>query len=190
MGISYFIFKPIFNYVHLNGDKFKQVPFLIVVILLWILLFLEGYLKNVSTEAAEAIMIIFVLTLLGFYYNEKQRLAWNLSILITAVALGFVMEYLGFIAGFWHYPNHHFPIFVGLTWALNAWGACGLAQVFGIDTSRAFPLISKFDESKNVRWKMATLICHEPIRGCDGKVAQSAHPGRTLLTKRRRSNPE
>ena len=60
------------------------------------------------------------------------------------------MEYLGFKSGFWNYPlsNNDFPIFVSLSWALNTWAACGLAQIFGIDMSKAFPFTEKIDENK------------------------------------------
>jgi hypothetical protein len=171
LGISYFIFKPIFAYVGLKGERFKIVPFGVIMITLTALLYLEGYLNEPGSKAIDLMIIIYlVLGILGLYYNLKQRLDWNLSIAIVAVMLGVTMEYLGAIAEFWGYPQtwqnigspdsfawldaakfQHFtwlPIFVSLTWALNTWAACGLAQIFGIDMSRAYPFTEKLDEKK------------------------------------------
>jgi hypothetical protein len=92
------------------------------------------------------IEIYLMLGILGWYYNQKRSLEWNLSISIVAIILGGTMEYLGFIAGFWVYPRSAlgFPLFVSLTWALNTWAACGMTQIFGIDMSRAFPFNDKY----------------------------------------------
>lgn len=144
IGISYFILKPFFAYVGLEGERFKLVPFGVIMVPLLSLLFLEGYLSNISLNSVPTIIAIYlVLGFLGLSYNQKHHIEWNLSIAITAVVLGGAMEYLGWIAGFWSYPNHsNFPLFVSLTWALNTWAACGLAQVFGIDMDQAFTFIS------------------------------------------------
>jgi hypothetical protein len=171
IGISYFIFKPIFAYVGLKGERFKIVPFGVIVIALTALLYLEGYLNEPGSKAIDLMVIIYlVLGILGLYYNLKQRLDWNLSIAIVAVMLGATMEYLGAIAEFWGYPQtwqniatpdsfawldatkfQHFtwlPIFVCLTWALNTWAACGLAQIFGIDMCTAYSFTEKLDEKE------------------------------------------
>ena len=153
ISISNFIFKPIFAYVDLNGERFNLVPFVVTIIPLLTLLYLEGYLSKVTLETIPTIFIIYlVLGTISLYYNQKQRIEWNLSIAIVALVLGGTMEYLGFRSGFWSYPtssHNYFPIFVSLTWVLNTWAACGLAQIFGIDMSNAFPLVKKIDENKN-----------------------------------------
>jgi hypothetical protein len=141
------------------------------VIALTALLYLEGYLSEPGSKAIDLMVIIYLVSgILGLYYNLKQRLDWNLSIAIVAVMLGATMEYLGAIAGFWGYPQtwqnmtapdsfawldatkfQHFtwlPIFVCLTWALNTWAACGLAQIFGIDMCKAYPFAEKLDEKE------------------------------------------
>ena len=151
IGISYFIFKPIFTYVDLKGERFKFVPFGVTIVPLLALLYLEGYLSKVSIETIPTIFTIYlVLGIISLYYNKKQHLEWNLSIAIVALVLGGTMEYLGFRSGFWNYPEspHNFPIFVSLTWVLNTWAACGLAQILGIDMSKAFPFTEKIDENK------------------------------------------
>ncbi len=143
-------------------------------ILLTALLYLEGYLNEPGSKATDLMVIIYLgLGILGLYYNLKQTLDWNLSIAIVGVMLGATMEYLGAIAEFWGYPQtwqniatiatpdsfawikptefQHFtwlPIFVCLTWALNTWAACGLAQVFGIDMCKAYPFTEKLDKKK------------------------------------------
>ena len=171
IGISYFIFKPIFAYVGLKGERFKIVPFGVIMISLTALVYIEGYLNEPGSKAIDLMVIIYlVLGILGLYYNLKQSLDWNLSIAIVAVMLGVTMEYLGAIAEFWGYPQtwqnisapdsfawldatnfQHFtclPIFVSLTWALNTWAACGLAQIFGIDMAKAYPFTEKIDKKK------------------------------------------
>jgi uncharacterized protein (DUF362 family) len=171
IGISYFIFKPIFTYVDLKGERFKMVPFEVIMILLISLLYLEGYLNEPGSKAVDLMIIIYLLLgVLGLYYNLEQKLDWNLSIAITAVMLGVTMEYLGAKAEFWGYPQTwhsmtpldsfawldatkfqsftRLPIFVSLTWALNIWAACGLARIFGIDMSKAYPLTEKMAEEK------------------------------------------
>lgn len=151
IGISYFVFKPFLAYVGLKGERFKLAPFGIIIVPLLSLLFLEGYLSNISLDSVPSIIAIYlVLGFLGLSYNQKHHLEWNLSVAITAVVLGGAMEYLGWIAGFWSYPNHsNFPLFVSLTWPLNTWAACGLAQIFGIDMNKAFAYIDLFNEDKN-----------------------------------------
>ncbi|MGD0954549.1 MAG: winged helix-turn-helix domain-containing protein [Methanotrichaceae archaeon] len=154
ISISYFIFKPIFAYVDLKGERFKLVPFGAVTIMLALLISLEGYL-NGSVYSEHMIEIYLPLGILGWYYNQKKSLEWNLSIAIVAVILGGTMEYLGFLAGLWGYPGDPFlstsapfPLFVSLTWALNTWAACGMTQIFGIDMSRAFPFNEKYKKEK------------------------------------------
>jgi len=151
ISISHFIFKPIFAYVDLKGERFKLVPFGAVTILLVSLMFFEGYLKDPdSLYRHHTILIYLLLGILGWYHNQKRSLEWNLSIAMVAVILGGTMEYLGFIAGFWVYPKSapSFPLFVSLTWALNTWAACGMTQIFGIDMSRAFPFNEKYKRER------------------------------------------
>jgi len=171
IGISYFIFKPIFAYVGLKGERFKIVPFGVIMISLTALLYLEGYLNELGSKAIDLMVLIYIVFgVLGLYYNLEQTLDWNLSIAVVAVMLGATMEYLGAIAEFWGYPQtwqniatpdsfawlnatefQHFtwlPIFVCLTWALNTWAACGLAQIFGIDMCKAYPFAEKLDEKE------------------------------------------
>jgi uncharacterized protein (DUF362 family) len=178
ISISYFIFKPIFAYVDLEGERFKWVPFGVITVLLLALLYLEGYLSNVSIETIPPILAIYLaLGIIGLYHNQKQRLEWNLSIAIVALVLGGTMEYLGFRSGFWNYPAllnypkpplNYFPIFVSLTWAWNTWAACGLAQILGIDMSKAFPFTEKIDENKKEEdAKMVT----EPVESIFGNNA-------------------
>lgn len=155
ISISYFIFKPFFAYVGLKGERFRLVPFGVVMVPLLSLLFLEGCLSDISLNSVPTIVAIYpVLGLLGLSYNQKHGLEWNLSIAITAVVLGGAMEYLGWIAGFWSYPSHsNFPLFVSLTWALNTWAACSLVQIFGIDMVQAFAYIDLLSKGKN-GWHM------------------------------------
>lgn len=44
------------------------------------------------------------------------------------------MELLGASSGLWSYAfGEELLVFISFAWALNAWAACGLAQIFGIN---------------------------------------------------------
>jgi len=148
ISISYFIFKPILAYVDLKGERFKMVPFGAVTILLALLISLEGYL-NGSVYSEHMIEIYLLLGIIGWYYNQKKSLEWNLSIAIVAIILGGTMEYLGFIAGLWGYPGDPFlstsapfPLFVILNpgFIVGLWGYHESTSTFPLFVSLTWAL--------------------------------------------------
>jgi len=129
----------------LNRQRFRMVPYATVMVALYLFLYLEGYLTpdDKALDATRNMIIIYgILGALGLYFNEKQTLSTNISLTMTAVILGFVMEFFGALSGYWKYPGTvlpaTMPVFVSLSWALNVWAACGLARVLGADMGRAF----------------------------------------------------
>lgn len=172
IGLAH-VFAPMLS--SLNGQRFRLVPYVAVMIALFLFLYLEGGLtpgyEALKDPTRNMILIYSVLAILGLYFNQKQILSANISLTMAAVILGFTMEFLGALSGYWVYPQNNLvdfigkatidsvsgtfdlsayvefvrrqaiseiPIFVSLSWALNVWAACGLAQVFGVDMGRAF----------------------------------------------------
>lgn len=135
LGSSYFLQRA-FAYVKLKGKKFRFVPFVLVLIAFIVFMQFEGYMSIISLEMS---VIYAGFAILGLLYNIRQPLEWNLSFAVVAVAFGGVMELLGSISGLWSYAfGEGMPIFLCLTWAINAWAACGISQIAGIDLRDAF----------------------------------------------------
>jgi|GEM_PF-362840 len=130
----------------LNGQRLRLVPYATVMVALFLFLYLEGYLtpenEALKDPTRNMIIIYGVLGALGLYFNEKQALSANISLTMTAVILGFVMEFFGALSGYWAYPGNvlpaFMPTFVSLSWALNVWAACGLARILGVEMGKAF----------------------------------------------------
>lgn len=186
IGISRY-FRPVFEYVGLKGKRFRLAPYSFIIIAIFLLLNSEKYLNLNNPNVANMAIIYTGLAILALYYNERQNLDWNLTIAVIAVALGFFMEYFGALAGFWGPPQswlnpatpvaeHRLPMFIGLTWALNTWAACGLAQIFGINLYEAFVKDDAFDASDPVACRcegdsmLARGKCEEAIKHYDNAI--------------------
>ena len=130
IGSSYFLQRA-FAYVKLKGKKLRLIPFALVLIAFIIFLQFEGYMSIISLEMS---VIYAGLAILGLLHNIKNPLEWNLSFAVIAVAFGGVMELLGSISGLWSYAfSEGMSVFLCLAWAINAWAACGISQIAGID---------------------------------------------------------
>lgn len=130
VGFSYF-FRRIFAYIELSGKKLRLVPFAVILLALVAFLQFEGYLSIITPEMT-AVYAAFAV--IGFFYNNRQTLDWNITFAVVAVSLGGMMELLGAISGLWSYAfGEGMPIFISMGWVLNAWAACGIAQIFGIN---------------------------------------------------------
>lgn len=134
IGFSHFL-KRAFAYVNLSGKRFRIVPFALILLALVAFLQFEGYL---AIATREILTIYAAFAVLGLFFNSKQSLDWNLAFVVVAVALGGIMELLGALSGLWWYKfGETLPVFISLAWALNAWAACGIAQVLGINPGDA-----------------------------------------------------
>ncbi|MDD5616817.1 MAG: DUF362 domain-containing protein [Candidatus Methanoperedens sp.] len=130
LGSSYFLQRA-FAYVKLKGKKLSLVPFALVLIAFIVFLQFEGYMSIISLNMS---VIYAGFAVLGLLHNIRQPLEWNLSFAVVAVAFGGVMELLGSISGLWSYAfGEGMPVFLCLAWAINAWAACGISQIAGID---------------------------------------------------------
>ncbi len=130
IGLSHFL-RRAFEYVKLDGRKFRIAPFALLLIAFVAFLQFEGYL---AIATRQMLAIYAALAILGIFFNNKQTLDWNLAFAIVAVAMGGAMELLGASSGLWSYAfGEGLPVFISFAWAMNAWGACGLAQIFGVN---------------------------------------------------------
>lgn len=157
IGLSHAISPMLFS---LKGRRFRLVPYAVIILALFVFLYLEGYLtppasSNIDISTRTMIIIYSAMAIVGLYFNEKQNLDWNIALVLVAVASGFIMEYLGAMSGFWSYPKVSgavMPMFVPFTWALNAWAACGLALIFGMNMREAFVKDEVFDAKDPQAW--------------------------------------
>ena len=134
LGLSYFL-KRAFGYVNLSGAKFRNVPFALMLLAFVAFLQLEGY-QAIATKQVIGIYAAFAI--LSLFYNNRQTLDWNLAFAVVALVLGGVMELLGASSGLWSYAfGERLPIFISFAWTLNAWAACGLAQIFRLNLKDA-----------------------------------------------------
>lgn len=130
LGSSYFLQRA-FAYVKLKGKKLRFVPFALVLIAFIVFLRFEGYMSIISLNMS---VIYTGFAILGLLHNISQPLEWNLSFAVVAVTFGGVIELLGSISGLWSYAfGEGMPVFLCLACAINAWAACGISQVAGID---------------------------------------------------------
>jgi hypothetical protein len=135
IGISYFLQRA-FAYVKLNGRKFRYVPYVLVLTGFVAFLYFEGYLGIISLYMS---VIYVVFAVLGLSYNIRSPLEWNLSFAVVAVTFGGIMELLGSMSGLWSYAfGEGMPVFLSLAWAINAWTACGISQIAGLNLRDAF----------------------------------------------------
>ncbi len=130
LGVAHFL-KRAFAYVNLKGSRFRHAPFILILLAFVLFLQFEGYFQIITKEI---ITIYTAFAITGLFYNNRQTLDWNMAFAAVAVALGSTMELLGASSGLWSYAfGERLPVFIGFAWALNAWTACGIAQIFRIN---------------------------------------------------------
>lgn len=130
LGITSYL-QRIFAFVNLKGKRLRIFPAILVLLAFAVFMVFEGY----SALATPQVIAMYVgFAALSLFYNNRQGLEWNFAFAIVAVALGGSMELLGAVSGLWGYAfGEGLPIFISLAWALNAWAACGITQVFGVN---------------------------------------------------------
>ncbi|MDD1732327.1 MAG: hypothetical protein CG440_1233, partial [Methanosaeta sp. NSM2] len=117
-------------------ESWRLLPFLAVVVLFILFAYWEGFLDigNIRVWGMYAIMAG-----LGLFYFWKHPIEWNASLVAVSVAMGGLMELLGWLAGFWTYlPDEALsyktlPVFFALSWAMNSMAVHGLAYVLRVD---------------------------------------------------------
>ena len=132
LGFSHFLTR-VFAYVDLNGARFRNLPFALILLAFVAFLQFEGYLA-LAVATPHVITIYTAFAILCLFYNNRQTLEWNLALATVAIAMGGTMEMLGASSGLWSYAfGEGLPVFISFAWALNAWAVCGIAQIFGIN---------------------------------------------------------
>jgi len=117
-------------------ESWRLLPFLAVVVLFILFAYWEGFLDigNIRVWGMYAIMAG-----LGLFYFWKHPIEWNASLVAVSVAVGGLMELLGWLAGFWTYLSDEalsyktLPVFFALSWAMNSMAVHGLAYVLRVD---------------------------------------------------------
>ncbi|MFW9767506.1 MAG: hypothetical protein ACFFF9_15890 [Candidatus Thorarchaeota archaeon] len=108
----------------------KTLPALIAIFATVVLVWAQGYL-GVFDALLTGVYVS--LGLVSLYYSQLRTLGWNLSILISSVAIGGAMEFLGGLDGMWWYfylePMAWFMVF---TWALRTWTIFTLCSFVGV----------------------------------------------------------
>lgn len=146
VGISYHIVMP--TLFSLKGRRFRLVPYVVITLGIFAFLLFGNYVKLDNTDISKMMIIYGIMSILALYFNERNDLDWNLAVTLTAVALGFLMEYFGMMADYWSYPGNikpTMPVFLTLSWVLNIWSIGGLALIFGKNMSQAFVKNQTFD---------------------------------------------
>ncbi|VVB84445.1 Uncharacterised protein [uncultured archaeon] len=130
LGITSYL-QRIFAFMNLKGKRLRIFPAALIILAFAVFMVFEGY----SALATPQVIAMYVgFAVLSLFYNNRQGLEWNFAFAIVAVALGGSMELLGAVSGLWSYAfREGLPIFISLAWALNAWAACGITQVFGVN---------------------------------------------------------
>lgn len=129
IGFSHFLSR-VFAFVELEGKRFRNVPFLLVLAAFALFFYLEGYL---ALATVPVLAMYGVFALLGLYYNNGQTLEYNLSLAIMAAGLGGLMELAGIFSGLWSFTYGVLPVFIVPAWALNIGAVYGVVRVLGVN---------------------------------------------------------
>ncbi len=130
IGFTHFLSR-VFVYVELSGKRFRNVPFVMVLVAFAVFFYLEGYLA-LATVPVLAMYAAFVM--LGLFYNNGQVLEYNLALAIVAAGLGGTMELVGISSGLWSFAfGEVMPVFIIPAWAMNMGAIYGITRIFGIN---------------------------------------------------------
>lgn len=101
------------------GGPLNAVPALISIVLLVGSMSLQGYLSVIGLPLA---VLYLLMGIASVYYTRLHPLGWNVSVMVSSVAIGAVMEFTGAMEGMWSF---HFleliPPFMAFTWSLRTW---------------------------------------------------------------------
>lgn len=108
----------------------RAFPAILAIIMIVGVAYAQGYLSLFSPLLAATYV---ALGLISLYYTQLRSGGWNLSILISSVAIGGAMELLGGLEGLWWYfylePMAWFMMF---TWALRTWAILTCCHLVGV----------------------------------------------------------
>jgi uncharacterized membrane protein len=99
---------------------------------------LQGYLGVIG------LLLAVVYLLMGFtsvYYTSLHPLGWNVSVMVSSVAIGAVMEFMGATEGMWSfYFLEPIPPFMAFTWSLRTWTILLVSESFCSRTRKTWNL--------------------------------------------------
>jgi hypothetical protein len=111
-----------------DGGLLNAVPALISIMLLVGGVSLQGYLGIVGLLLA---VLYFLMGVASVQYTCLHSLGWNVSVMVSSVAIGAVMEFMGAMEGMWSF---HFlepiPLFMAFTWSLRTWTILLVSESF------------------------------------------------------------
>ena len=91
----------------------------------------QGYLPSVSWLLAA---VYVAMSLASLYYSKEQTTGWNLSVMISSVLVGVVMESLGAMEGMWSFhAGEPVLIFMAFTWSLRTWTVLSVSRLLYAD---------------------------------------------------------
>jgi len=110
-----------------NGGPWNATPALISIVLLVGSMSLQGYLGVIGLLLA---VVYLSMGVASVYYARLHSLRWNVSVIVSSVAIGAVMEFMGAMEGMWSF---HFmesiPLFMAFTWSLRTWTILSVSQI-------------------------------------------------------------
>ena len=91
----------------------------------------QGYLPGVSWLLA---VVYLAMSVASLYYSKEQTTGWNLSVMISSVLVGVVMESIGAMEGMWSfYAGEPILIFMAFTWSLRTWTVLSVSRLLYAD---------------------------------------------------------
>lgn len=117
-----------------NKKMLRILPVLASLTLISTMVVLQGY---VTVFNWVLILVYAMLGLASFYYTYNHSLKWNLSLMITSLAFGFFMEFMGAWEGLWTF-RYMEPVsfFIVFSWPLRIWTVNAFCLLFNVDLSK------------------------------------------------------
>jgi len=111
-----------------DGGPLNAVPALISVVLLVGSMSLQGYLGVMGLLLT---VVYLSMGIASVYYARLHSLRWNVSVMVSSVAIGTVMEFMGAMEGMWSFRfMEPIPPFMAFTWSLRTWTILLVSQTF------------------------------------------------------------
>ena len=117
-----------------EGGHLKAVPSLVSIVLLVSSMSLQGYIGVMGLLLA---VVYLSMGVASVYYTRLHPLGWNVSVMVSSVAIGAVMEFMGAMEGLWSFHfGEPIPPFMAFTWSLRTWTILLVSQTLYSAVSR------------------------------------------------------
>ena len=122
-----------------DGSLLKATPAFVTIVLLVCSMSLQGYLGVIDLPL---VAIYLFMSVASIYYTLMHSLEWNISVMVSSLIIGAVMEFMGARESMWFF---HFmesiPFFMAFTWTLRTWTILLVSESLSI-------YIKKWDRTK------------------------------------------